>query len=78
MVPRVCPVLAALLIFVSGQHSIAWKSDVGGWFVGVDRSLGYGCYMQSYPDDGFLLRLGFDADGRSLHFRIVVRIGSHW
>ncbi|MBO6853347.1 MAG: hypothetical protein JJ872_06225 [Marivivens sp.] len=39
---------------------ITWRDNVAGWYIGVDRSRGDGCYIHSGFERGGLLRVGFD------------------
>jgi hypothetical protein len=41
-------------------QTAAWKEDVKGWFIGVDRSVNDGCFMQSPFEGGGVMRVGFD------------------
>ena len=63
---RVC-VLAGVLL-ASGADSATWKEDVRGWYIGVDESVGNGCYMLAFFDGDTFLRVGFDPRYPSLDF----------
>ena len=59
-----------IYFFLIGQpsysQSVTWNEDVRGWYIGVDRSVGDGCYMHSSFDGGGVLRTGFNVDGNSM------------
>jgi hypothetical protein len=43
----------------AAQTSIPW-TEVGGWIVAADSSLGFGCFVLNVYEDGTAIRLGFD------------------
>ena len=51
----------------SFSQAVTWNEDVRGWFIGVDRSLGDGCFMHSSFDGGSVLRSGFDINDDSMY-----------
>lgn len=71
-------VLSAVLIFSiyvqpSFSQAVTWNDDVRGWFVGVDRSVGDGCFMYSSFDGGGVLRAGFNVDADSMYIIVGSR-----
>jgi hypothetical protein len=65
--------LAALLLHAPSGHAettITWKDDVRGWFIGVDDSIGYGCFMTASFDGGTALRVQFNPAVDLLQFMI--------
>lgn len=71
-------VLSAVLIFSiyvqpSFSQAVTWNDDVRGWFVGVDRSVGDGCFMYSSFDGGGVLRAGFNVDVDSMYIIVGSR-----
>lgn len=57
----------------SFSQAVTWNEDVRGWFIGVDRSVGDGCFMHSSFDGGGVLRAGFDVDGDSMYIVVGSR-----
>jgi hypothetical protein len=57
----------------SFSQAVTWNEDVRGWFIGVDRTLGDGCFMYSSFDSGGVLRAGFDVDGDSMYIVVGSR-----
>ena len=45
-----------------------WREDVRGWFIGVDRTIGDGCYMTTVFEGGTLLRAHFHPDNGTFAF----------
>jgi len=64
--------LALVMPATSEAQAAVWKDDVRGWFIGVDRSLGDGCYMHSEFDGGGTMRVGFGPNEQ----KILVIIGN--
>lgn len=58
-----------LLSAPAASQAVEWNDDVRGWYIGVDRSVGNGCYMFSSFEGGSFLRLGFHPSDE--HFKIV-------
>jgi hypothetical protein len=48
--------------------TITWKDDVRGWFIGVDDSIGHGCFMTATFDGGTALRVQFNPTTDLLQF----------
>ncbi len=63
--------LGAILLsapHAQAQESATWEEDVRGWFIGVDTSVGNGCFMVTDYEDGTVLRVGFHPDDGDLNF----------
>lgn len=43
----------------AADETVRWKS-VGDWYVGVDTTVGYGCFLMAEYKEGSVLRIGFD------------------
>ncbi|MEM9343353.1 MAG: hypothetical protein AAGA87_09920 [Pseudomonadota bacterium] len=41
------------------QETVTWKDDVKGWYIGVDRTVGNGCFLSSIFEGGSLFRMGY-------------------
>src|SRR5262249_20347197 len=57
----------ALAASATAQTTAEW-SQVGGWAIRVDRSLGNGCFAVQTYEDGSIIRLGFDPNRRTIDF----------
>ena len=72
-------VLAALTIpsvhAAMAEESVTWKDDVRGWYLGVDTSIGNGCFMTASYDDGTFLRMQFNPELAQFQFIIG---SEHW
>lgn len=62
--------LFSIFVQPSFSQAITWNEDVRGWFIGVDRSIGDGCFMYSTFDGGSVLRAGFNVDGDSMYILV--------
>lgn len=49
---------------------VTWKDDVKGWYLGVDRSIGGGCFMYGSYDGGTFLRFQFNPEGRNMELLV--------
>lgn len=47
---------------------ITWKDDVAGWYVGVDTSIGNGCFMTASYEAGTFLRVQFNPQDDNFQF----------
>jgi hypothetical protein len=43
-------------------------SQVGGWKIRVDRTIGNGCFAYQTYDDGSVIRLGFNPESKTIYF----------
>ena len=63
--------LGAILLTAShaqAQDTVTWEDDVRGWYIGVDKTIGNGCFMVADYDGGTILRVGFHPDDGDLNF----------
>lgn len=78
MISMKIPALTSALLFSiylqpSFSQAVTWNDDVRGWFIGVDRSVGDGCFMYSSFDGGGVLRAGFNVDDDSMYIIVGSR-----
>lgn len=45
---------------VAAQDVVTWKDDVRGWYLGVDPTIGSGCFMTASYDGNAFLRVQFN------------------
>lgn len=50
--------------------TVEWKADVRGWYIGVDTTIGNGCFMISEYEDGGVLRVGFNPQADNMYIVI--------
>ncbi|MCF1709135.1 hypothetical protein L0V05_09935 [Tabrizicola sp. J26] len=63
-------VLAAASPALAEDGPITWKDDVGGWYIGVDTSIGNGCFMTAAYEAGTYLRVQFNPSADTFQFII--------
>lgn len=47
---------------------VTWKDDVRGWYLGVDRSIGDGCFMYASYNGGTFVRFQFNPQENVVNF----------
>ena len=58
---------SALTASAVAQNTAEW-SQVGGWKIRVDRTIGNGCFAYQTYDDGSVIRLGFNPETKTIYF----------
>lgn len=62
--------LATALPALAEDKPITWKDDVAGWYIGVDTSIGNGCFMTAAYEAGTYLRVQFNPSSDNFQFII--------
>jgi hypothetical protein len=74
MLNRLAAAAAATLCLAGApalaEDAITWKEDVRGWYIGVDDSIGRGCFMTAAYNGGTSLRVQFNPSADLLQFMI--------
>ena len=65
-----------VVVLLAGAHpvssqTVTWKDDVGGWHIGIDDSVGYGCFMGMLFEKGTYLRFAINPVDSSMSFIIM-------
>lgn len=63
--------LCAAMASPALSQDIVSYGSVGNWDVLIDRSLDYGCFIQSEFDDGSLVRIGIDKQAGSGYLTVL-------
>lgn len=54
--------------YTADGETYTWREDVRGWFIGVDRTIGDGCYMVSIFEGGTRVRAHFHPGNETFAF----------
>ena len=60
--------LAAPSVAIADNDVVTWKDDVKGWFIGVDRTIGDGCFMYGSFNGGTFIRFQFNPQEDVVNF----------
>jgi len=63
--------IAGVAIMSVSAKAETWRSDVRGWYIGIDTSIGGGCYMLASYDGGTLIRAHFNPQNDTFGFVVA-------